>query len=240
MCPWRDRCILERNDTTFPGRGARRDFPTLDPFWRRACAARVCASAAAAKTHVRASTGTWAARTRMSARLASCRSPTTSRACLAYSVRVSGARSEQVGSRAMGRQRHWMVGWAMAGRQDAFLAGSSARRGRSAKMALKRKERNGDPPFDSVCASSPSAFLLTLPCLSRPQHFHTMPKIYKPGKVGVLLQGRQAGKKVCARGHGLRPPAHSLAFQVVVIQQYDDGNRERPFPHLLVTGLLRV
>lgn len=48
-----------------------------------------------------------------------------------------------------------------------------------------------------------------------------MPKIYKPGKVGVLLQGRQAGKKV------------------VVIQQYDDGNRERAFPHLIVAGVER-
>ncbi|MCO5585047.1 60S ribosomal protein L27-B [Meira miltonrushii] len=48
-----------------------------------------------------------------------------------------------------------------------------------------------------------------------------MTKIYKPGKVGVLLQGRQAGKKV------------------VVIQQYDDGNRERAFPHLLVAGVER-
>ncbi|UZJ54986.1 hypothetical protein CBS101457_004306 [Exobasidium rhododendri] len=48
-----------------------------------------------------------------------------------------------------------------------------------------------------------------------------MPKIFKPGKVCVLLQGRQAGKKV------------------VVIQQYDDGNRERPFPHVLVAGIER-
>lgn len=48
-----------------------------------------------------------------------------------------------------------------------------------------------------------------------------MPKIFKPGKVCVILQGRHAGKKV------------------VVIQQYDDGNRERAFPHVLVAGIER-
>ena len=48
-----------------------------------------------------------------------------------------------------------------------------------------------------------------------------MPKIYKPGKVAVVLQGRQAGKKV------------------VVIKQYDDGTKERPYPHVLVAGIER-
>ncbi|KDN41433.1 60s ribosomal protein l27 [Tilletiaria anomala UBC 951] len=48
-----------------------------------------------------------------------------------------------------------------------------------------------------------------------------MPKIYKPGKVAVVLQGRQAGKKV------------------VVIKQYDEGTKERPYPHVLVAGVER-
>lgn len=48
-----------------------------------------------------------------------------------------------------------------------------------------------------------------------------MPKIYKPGKVAVVLQGRQAGKKV------------------VVIKQYDEGTKERPYAHVLVAGIER-
>ncbi|PWN90711.1 60S ribosomal protein L27-B [Acaromyces ingoldii] len=48
-----------------------------------------------------------------------------------------------------------------------------------------------------------------------------MPKIFKPGKVCVMLQGRQAGKKV------------------VVIKQYDDGTRERPYPHVIIAGVER-
>ncbi|KAL7414703.1 ribosomal L27e protein family-domain-containing protein [Mrakia frigida] len=46
-----------------------------------------------------------------------------------------------------------------------------------------------------------------------------MVKVYKPGKVAVVLSGRQAGKKV------------------VVIKQYDDGTKERPYPHAIVAGI---
>jgi len=48
-----------------------------------------------------------------------------------------------------------------------------------------------------------------------------MVKVYKPGKVAIVLQGRQAGKKV------------------VVIKQLDDGTKERPYPHAIVTGIER-
>ena len=47
------------------------------------------------------------------------------------------------------------------------------------------------------------------------------PPVYKPGKVAVVLSGRQAGKKV------------------VVIQQRDDGTKERPYPHAIVAGIER-
>merc|ERR1712093_433748 len=48
-----------------------------------------------------------------------------------------------------------------------------------------------------------------------------MPKIYKPGKVAVVLSGRFAGKKV------------------VVIRQADEGTKERPYPHAIVAGIER-
>jgi len=48
-----------------------------------------------------------------------------------------------------------------------------------------------------------------------------MVKVYKPGKVAIVLQGRQAGKKV------------------VVIKQLDEGSKERPFPHAIVAGIER-
>ncbi|KAH7883034.1 60s ribosomal protein l27 [Phlebopus sp. FC_14] len=48
-----------------------------------------------------------------------------------------------------------------------------------------------------------------------------MPKVYKPGKVAIVLQGRQAGKKV------------------VVIKQLDEGTKERPYPHAIVAGIER-
>jgi len=51
--------------------------------------------------------------------------------------------------------------------------------------------------------------------------FVNMVKVYKPGKVAIVLQGRQAGKKV------------------VVIKQLDDGTKERPYPHAIVTGIER-
>jgi hypothetical protein len=43
--------------------------------------------------------------------------------------------------------------------------------------------------------------------------------VYKPGKVAVVLSGRQAGKKV------------------VVIKQVDEGTKERPYPHAIVAGI---
>lgn len=46
-----------------------------------------------------------------------------------------------------------------------------------------------------------------------------MARIYKPGKVALVLQGRQAGKKV------------------VVVKQHDEGTKERPYPHVLVAGI---
>ena len=42
-----------------------------------------------------------------------------------------------------------------------------------------------------------------------------MPKIFKSGKVCVVLSGRYAGKKV------------------VVIKQFDEGTKERPYGHCL-------
>ncbi|TFY63304.1 hypothetical protein EVG20_g6366 [Dentipellis fragilis] len=48
-----------------------------------------------------------------------------------------------------------------------------------------------------------------------------MVKIYKPGKVAIVLQGRQAGKKV------------------VVIKQLDEGTKDRPYPHAIVAGIER-
>jgi hypothetical protein len=46
-----------------------------------------------------------------------------------------------------------------------------------------------------------------------------MPKIYKPGKVAVVLSGRFAGKKV------------------VVVKQLDEGTKERPYAHAIVAGI---
>ncbi|KZS90647.1 60S ribosomal protein L27 [Sistotremastrum niveocremeum HHB9708] len=48
-----------------------------------------------------------------------------------------------------------------------------------------------------------------------------MVKVYKPGKVAIVLQGRHAGKKI------------------VVIKQADDGTKERPYPHAIVAGIER-
>jgi large subunit ribosomal protein L27e len=50
---------------------------------------------------------------------------------------------------------------------------------------------------------------------------HTDHPVYKPGKVAVVLAGRQAGKKV------------------VVIRQSDEGTKERPYPHAIVAGIER-
>ncbi|KAI0088402.1 60S ribosomal protein L27 [Irpex rosettiformis] len=48
-----------------------------------------------------------------------------------------------------------------------------------------------------------------------------MVRVYKPGKVAIVLAGRQAGKKV------------------VVIKQLDEGTKERPYPHAIVAGVER-
>ncbi|PCH36770.1 60S ribosomal protein L27 [Wolfiporia cocos MD-104 SS10] len=48
-----------------------------------------------------------------------------------------------------------------------------------------------------------------------------MPRVYKPGKVAIVLQGRQAGKKV------------------VIIKQNDEGTKDRPYPHAIVAGVER-
>jgi ribosomal protein L14E/L6E/L27E len=50
---------------------------------------------------------------------------------------------------------------------------------------------------------------------------HAQNPVYKPGKVAVVLSGRQAGKKV------------------VVIKQVDEGTKERPYPHAIVAGVER-
>ncbi|KAK2460862.1 hypothetical protein APHAL10511_007332 [Amanita phalloides] len=48
-----------------------------------------------------------------------------------------------------------------------------------------------------------------------------MVKVYKAGKVAIILQGRQAGRKV------------------VVIKQLDEGTKERRYPHAIVAGIER-
>ncbi|EDR10640.1 uncharacterized protein LACBIDRAFT_248160, partial [Laccaria bicolor S238N-H82] len=45
--------------------------------------------------------------------------------------------------------------------------------------------------------------------------------VYKPGKVAIVLQGRQAGRKV------------------VVIKQLDEGSKEHLFLHAIVAGIER-
>ena len=49
-------------------------------------------------------------------------------------------------------------------------------------------------------------------------HGHTFDRITQ---VAIVLQGRQAGRKV------------------VVIKQNDEGTKERPFPHAVVAGIER-
>ncbi|KAJ3305238.1 60S ribosomal protein L27 [Kappamyces sp. JEL0829] len=48
-----------------------------------------------------------------------------------------------------------------------------------------------------------------------------MPKFLKSGKVVLLLQGRQAGKKA------------------VIVKNFDEGTKERPYPHAIVAGVER-
>mmetsp|Transcript_30422 Transcript_30422/g.69163 ORF Transcript_30422/g.69163 Transcript_30422/m.69163 type:complete len:148 (-) Transcript_30422:116-559(-) len=49
-----------------------------------------------------------------------------------------------------------------------------------------------------------------------------MGKFIKPGRVVVLLQGRQTGKKA------------------IVVKTFDDGSKSRPFGHCLVAGVDRA
>ncbi|KAJ3007874.1 60S ribosomal protein L27A, partial [Thoreauomyces humboldtii] len=46
-------------------------------------------------------------------------------------------------------------------------------------------------------------------------------KFLKAGKVVLVLQGRQAGKKA------------------VIVKNFDEGTKERPYPHAIVTGVER-
>ena len=48
-----------------------------------------------------------------------------------------------------------------------------------------------------------------------------MPKIFKPGKIVVVLQGRYAGRKA------------------VVVNSVDKATKERPYAHLLIAGVDR-
>jgi len=48
-----------------------------------------------------------------------------------------------------------------------------------------------------------------------------MPKFLKPGKVVLLLNGRFAGRKA------------------VIVKNFDDGNKDRPYGHALVAGVDR-
>lgn len=48
-----------------------------------------------------------------------------------------------------------------------------------------------------------------------------MVKVYKPGRVVILLTGKQAGKKA------------------IVIKSNDEGTQDRPYEHALVAGIER-
>jgi len=48
-----------------------------------------------------------------------------------------------------------------------------------------------------------------------------MPKFLKPGKVVVVLNGRYAGRKA------------------VIVKNFDDGSKERPYGHALIAGVSR-
>jgi hypothetical protein len=60
-------------------------------------------------------------------------------------------------------------------------------------------------------------------CITQPPSLPriSLTPVYKPGKVAVVLAGRQAGKKV------------------VVVRQLDEGTKERPYPHAIVAGIER-
>lgn len=72
------------------------------------------------------------------------------------------------------------------------------------------------PPIWSAVSSS-----LDYPNRSGTKALLSRCVVYKPGKVTIILQGRQAGKKA------------------VVIKQLDEGTKERPYPHAIVAGIER-
>lgn len=86
--------------------------------------------------------------------------------------------------------------------------------------------------FPDRAAHLRSVLFFILPC-SRPFSFLCSPLAFFPPiapsftsripthQVAVVLSGRQAGKKV------------------VVVKQYDDGTKERPYPHAIVAGIER-
>ncbi|KAE8222347.1 hypothetical protein CF319_g4427 [Tilletia indica] len=76
-------------------------------------------------------------------------------------------------------------------------------------------------PLANCCFPDCAIDSLLLPPLLSARPVSPVPKIYKPGKVAVVLQGRHAGKKV------------------VVIKQYDDGSKERSYPFVLAAGIER-
>ncbi|KAK4292931.1 hypothetical protein Pmani_034332 [Petrolisthes manimaculis] len=53
------------------------------------------------------------------------------------------------------------------------------------------------------------------------QNTVTMVKVYKPGRVVIMLSGRQAGKKA------------------IIVKSNDEGTMDRPFEHALVVGIAR-
>lgn len=84
----------------------------------------------------------------------------------------------------------------------------TAKQGSFSPWATKEEEEVVDNKFWTGPTNNHSQPVLTSP-------------VYKPGKVAVVLSGRQAGKKV------------------VVIQQRDEGTKERPYPHAIVAGIER-
>jgi ribosomal protein L14E/L6E/L27E len=99
---------------------------------------------------------------------------------------------------------------AAAGRGDGRAAG---------RPRVLRKRRGAAAESDASCCGAGSCLASRAVVLTRSSLPIT--PVYKPGKVAVVLAGRQAGKKV------------------VVIKQYDDGTKERPYPHAIVAGIER-
>jgi large subunit ribosomal protein L27e len=75
-------------------------------------------------------------------------------------------------------------------------------------------QEKGDYPWAT-------GYPLTLTTKCKRKKVCIMVKFLKPGKVVLVLNGRQAGKKA------------------VIVKQYDDGTKERPYPHCIVAGVER-